>query len=76
VGHRLSRCRGGEAGHDADRTATRAKTLATQMNTSADQTHASLNRIADLMAERHAQLWINHDKPQSLGQKHSPEFYD
>ena len=46
------------------------------MNTSAEQTQASLKRVADLMAAKHAQLWINHDEPQSLGQKHSPEFYD
>jgi glyoxylase-like metal-dependent hydrolase (beta-lactamase superfamily II) len=46
------------------------------MNTSADQTQASFKRVADVLAEKHAQLWINHDKPQSLGQKHSPEFYD
>jgi N-acyl homoserine lactone hydrolase len=46
------------------------------MNTSAEQTQASFKRIADAMAEKNAQLWINHDKPQSLGQKHSPEFYD
>ena len=46
------------------------------MNTSAEQTQASFKRIADLMAEKNAQLWINHDKPQSLSQKHSPAFYD
>lgn len=46
------------------------------MNTSVEQTQASLGRIAELMAEKRAQLWINHDKPQSAGQKHSPEFYD
>jgi N-acyl homoserine lactone hydrolase len=46
------------------------------MNTSAEQTHASFKRIADLMAEKNAQLWINHDKPQSLSQKHSPAYYD
>jgi hypothetical protein len=46
------------------------------MNTSAEQTQASYKRIADLMAEKKAQLWINHDKPQSLSQKHSPEFYE
>jgi len=46
------------------------------MNTSAEQTLASLQRLADLLAEKHAQLWINHDLTQSLGQKHSPEFYD
>jgi glyoxylase-like metal-dependent hydrolase (beta-lactamase superfamily II) len=46
------------------------------MNSSAEQTLASLRRIADLLAEKHAQLWINHDLAQSMGQKHSPEFYD
>lgn len=46
------------------------------MNVSAEQTVASLKRIADVMAEKKAQLWINHDKPQSLSQKHSPAFYD
>jgi N-acyl homoserine lactone hydrolase len=46
------------------------------MNTSAEQTQASLKRLADLMAEKKAQLWINHDLSQSMGQKHSPEFYD
>ncbi|TWS98319.1 N-acyl homoserine lactonase family protein [Reyranella sp. CPCC 100927] len=46
------------------------------MNTSAEQTQASYKRIADLLAEKKAQLWINHDKPQSLSQKRSPQFYD
>jgi len=46
------------------------------MNTSAEQTQASLKRVADLLAQRNAQLWINHDKPQSLSQKHSPQYYD
>jgi len=46
------------------------------MNTSADQTQASFKRIADLLSEKHAQLWINHDMPQSLSQRQSPEFYD
>lgn len=46
------------------------------MNTSAEQTQASLKRVADLLAAKPAQLWINHDKAQSLGQKHSPAFYD
>jgi len=46
------------------------------MNTSAEQTQASFKRIADLMIEKNAQLWINHDKPQSESQKHSPEYYD
>jgi N-acyl homoserine lactone hydrolase len=46
------------------------------MNTSAEQTQASYKRIADVLADKKAQLWINHDKPQSQGQKHSPQFYD
>jgi N-acyl homoserine lactone hydrolase len=46
------------------------------MNTSAEQTQASLKRVADLLVAKNAQLWINHDKAQSLGQKHSPAFYD
>jgi N-acyl homoserine lactone hydrolase len=39
------------------------------MNTSAEQTQASFKRVADLIAEKKARLWINHDKPQSLSQK-------
>jgi glyoxylase-like metal-dependent hydrolase (beta-lactamase superfamily II) len=46
------------------------------MNTSAEQTQASFRRIAGLLAEKQAQLWINHDKPQSMSQKHAPQFYD
>jgi glyoxylase-like metal-dependent hydrolase (beta-lactamase superfamily II) len=45
-------------------------------NTSAEQTVASMQRIADILAKEHAQLWINHDKVQSDAQKKSPEFYD
>jgi N-acyl homoserine lactone hydrolase len=46
------------------------------MNTSADQTQASFKKIEQLMADKKAQLWINHDKPQSQAQKRSPQFYD
>ena len=46
------------------------------MNTSAEQTQASYKSIADLLAETKAALWINHDKPQSTGQKRSPQFYE
>jgi glyoxylase-like metal-dependent hydrolase (beta-lactamase superfamily II) len=46
------------------------------MNTSAEQTQASLQRVAQILAEKPAQLWINHDKPQSLLQRHSPGYYD
>jgi glyoxylase-like metal-dependent hydrolase (beta-lactamase superfamily II) len=45
-------------------------------NVDKDKTLASMQRMADLMAQFHAQLWINHDKPQSDQQKHSPAFYE
>ena len=45
-------------------------------NTDKDQTLASMNRLAAVMEERKAQLWINHDKVQSDSQRHAPEFYD
>jgi glyoxylase-like metal-dependent hydrolase (beta-lactamase superfamily II) len=46
------------------------------VNANAQQTQASMQRIAHILAEKHAELWINHDEPQSLSQKHSPAFYD
>jgi glyoxylase-like metal-dependent hydrolase (beta-lactamase superfamily II) len=46
------------------------------MNTSADETHASHAKLVKVLADRKAQLWINHDLPTSQGQKHSPQFYD
>ncbi len=46
------------------------------INTNAEQTLASLQRIADVMAQTGAQLWINHDKPQNATLKHAPEFYE
>jgi len=44
-------------------------------NTDKDQTNASMQRMADLMAKENAQLWINHDKAQRDTLKMSPEFY-
>jgi N-acyl homoserine lactone hydrolase len=41
-----------------------------------EKSRASMQRIADLMAEHKAQLWINHDKPQSDALRHSPQFYE
>ncbi|MGH8431984.1 MAG: N-acyl homoserine lactonase family protein [Solimonas sp.] len=46
------------------------------MNTSAEQTQASYKKIADVLAEKKAELWINHDLPQSKSQKRAPQFYD
>jgi N-acyl homoserine lactone hydrolase len=45
-------------------------------NVNKEETLASMQRIADIMAKEHAQLWINHDKPQTEAQKQPPEFYD
>jgi glyoxylase-like metal-dependent hydrolase (beta-lactamase superfamily II) len=46
------------------------------MNFNKDQTVASMQRIADILAKEHGQLWINHDKPQTDSQKKPPEFYE
>jgi N-acyl homoserine lactone hydrolase len=46
------------------------------VNSSAEQTQASMQRVAQILADKHTELWINHDQSQSLSQKHSPAFYD
>ncbi len=46
------------------------------INDNKDQTSASMQRMADIMAREKAQLWINHDKAQRDGQRLSPDFYD
>jgi N-acyl homoserine lactone hydrolase len=40
------------------------------------QSSASMEKIARVLQERHAQLWINHDKPWSDARRHAPEFYE
>jgi len=37
---------------------------------------ASMDKIARILDEKHAQLWINHDKPSSDERRHAPGFYD
>jgi len=37
---------------------------------------ASMDKIARILAEKHAQVWINHDKPSSDARRHAPEFYE
>ena len=37
---------------------------------------ASMQRIAEIVAAHHGQLWINHDKQQSDGLRHSPDYYE
>jgi glyoxylase-like metal-dependent hydrolase (beta-lactamase superfamily II) len=46
------------------------------MNSSKEQTLASMEKLADTLTKEKAQLWINHDKAQRDGLKMSPEFYD
>jgi N-acyl homoserine lactone hydrolase len=46
------------------------------MNTNAEQTHRSHDRLAGVVVEKKAALWINHDLPTFDGLKHSPDFYD
>jgi glyoxylase-like metal-dependent hydrolase (beta-lactamase superfamily II) len=36
----------------------------------------SMDKIAAVMAKEHAQLWINHDQPQSDAQKKLPAYYE
>ena len=46
------------------------------MNVNRDQTLASLERLATVLAEKKAQLWINHDKPQSATLRYAPSYYE
>jgi len=41
-----------------------------------DQSLASMEKIARILEDKHAQLWINHDKPSSDARRHAPEFYE
>jgi N-acyl homoserine lactone hydrolase len=40
------------------------------------QSSASMEKIARVLDEKHAQLWINHDKPSSDARRHAPGFYE
>ena len=46
------------------------------MNVSPDQTRLSLGRMAAILEQQKAQLWINHDKAQSAGLRYSPAYYE
>jgi N-acyl homoserine lactone hydrolase len=46
------------------------------MNADKDQTLASMQRIANVLAREKAQLWINHDKAQRDSLKMAPSYYD
>lgn len=45
-------------------------------NYNVDQSKQSMDKLAAVMQDEHAQLWINHDAEQSARLKHAPEFYD
>src|SRR5215831_9052716 len=45
-------------------------------NTDKAQSAVSMEKLARIIADKHAQLWINHDKPASDALRHSPEFYE
>ncbi|SDD84441.1 Glyoxylase, beta-lactamase superfamily II [Cupriavidus sp. YR651] len=46
------------------------------INYSKDTTLGSMERIAGVLAGKHAQLWINHDKAQRDTLKMAPEYYE
>ena len=45
------------------------------INVDKEKSAASMQRMSEVMAQNNAQLWINHDKPQSETMKHAPEYY-
>jgi glyoxylase-like metal-dependent hydrolase (beta-lactamase superfamily II) len=45
-------------------------------NTGQEQTKASMNHMAEIIAKEKAALWINHDKAQRDSLRMSPEFYE
>jgi N-acyl homoserine lactone hydrolase len=45
-------------------------------NFNKEQTLASMQRIADILAKEQGQLWINHDQPQTDGLKKPPDYYE
>jgi N-acyl homoserine lactone hydrolase len=46
------------------------------MNFNKDETVASMQKLADVVAKEHAQLWINHDADQRATLKMAPDYYD
>ncbi|HYB42977.1 MAG TPA: hypothetical protein VEL75_14465 [Candidatus Methylomirabilis sp.] len=45
-------------------------------NLGVDQTLASKQRIAAVLEENKAQLWINHDKAESAQLRYAPGYYE
>jgi ABC-type iron transport system FetAB ATPase subunit len=46
------------------------------LNTDREKTLASMQRLADVVAERRALLWINHDKAQTATLRYAPAAYE
>ena len=46
------------------------------MNVNRDETLASLEKIATTLDDEKAQLWINHDKPQSSTFRYARAYYE
>src|SRR5579871_621770 len=45
-------------------------------NADKEKTLASMDKLARIINEKHAQLWINHDKPSNDARLHAPAFYE
>jgi glyoxylase-like metal-dependent hydrolase (beta-lactamase superfamily II) len=45
-------------------------------NADREKSLASMEKLARIAEEKHAQVWINHDKPSSDTRRHAPEFYE
>jgi N-acyl homoserine lactone hydrolase len=45
-------------------------------NADREKSIASMDKLARIAEEKHAQIWINHDKPSSDARRHLPEFYE
>jgi len=45
------------------------------INVDKEKSSASMQRMSEVMVQAKAQLWINHDKPQSEAMKHAPDYY-
>jgi N-acyl homoserine lactone hydrolase len=46
------------------------------MNASRDDTLRSMDRVAAIVREEHASLWINHDTAQSAAIAHAPKYFE
>jgi glyoxylase-like metal-dependent hydrolase (beta-lactamase superfamily II) len=45
-------------------------------NTDKDKSLASMQHVSDVLAEKHAQFWINHDAAQGAEIRRAPDYYE